>query len=178
MKARIVVVGSGASGVHFTLSLLQKGHRVAMFDVGRSGTPPVQPQANFSELKEQLSDPSAYFLGSNFDGVLLPNAEGEYYGVPPGKNYIFDASQEFSHSARGFSPLFSFGQVLLLLTYLAILAYATFHGLIRSRSLYLNETGDPRQARLCSGEHGDLCVFRQFPLFGAAARPRRSEFEP
>jgi choline dehydrogenase-like flavoprotein len=110
MNARIVVVGSGASGVHFTLSLLRKGHKVAMFDVGRRGTTPVEPQANFTALKEQLSDPSAYFLGPNYDGVLLPDAKGEYYGVPPGKNYIFETAHDFSHSARGFSPLFSFAR--------------------------------------------------------------------
>ncbi len=105
MKAPIVVVGSGASGVHFTLSLLRKGHKVAMFDVGRQGPSPVEPQADFTTLKEKLSDPSAYFLGSTYEGVLLPSAEGEYYGIPPGKNYIFDAADDFGHSARGFSPL-------------------------------------------------------------------------
>jgi len=110
MNAPIVVVGSGASGVHFTLSLLRKGHKVTMFDVGRRGTLPVEPEANFTELKERLSDPSAYFLGPNYDGVLLPNADGEYYGIPPGKNYIFEASHDFRHSARGFSPLFSFAR--------------------------------------------------------------------
>jgi len=110
MKAQVAVVGSGASGVHFALSLLRKGYRVTMFDVGRRGTSPVEPQANFTKLKEQLSDPSAYFLGPNYDGVLLPDADGEYYGIPPGKNYIFDALHDFNHSARGFSPLFSFAR--------------------------------------------------------------------
>ena len=33
---RIVIVGSGASGVHFALSVLQKGYDVVMLDVGRA----------------------------------------------------------------------------------------------------------------------------------------------
>jgi choline dehydrogenase-like flavoprotein len=110
MTSRIVVVGSGASGVHFALTLLRKGYKVAMFDVGRRGNSPVEPQAHFSALKQQLSDPAAYFLGTDYQGVLLPSAEGEYYGIPPGKNYIFDADPDFNHSARGFSPLFSFAR--------------------------------------------------------------------
>ena len=34
---RVLVVGSGASGVHFALSLLERGHHVTMVDGGLSG---------------------------------------------------------------------------------------------------------------------------------------------
>ena len=34
MKPTILVVDSGASGVHFTLSMLRKGYQVTMLDVG------------------------------------------------------------------------------------------------------------------------------------------------
>ena len=34
--ARVSVVGSGASGVHFALTLLEKGYDVTMLDVGRA----------------------------------------------------------------------------------------------------------------------------------------------
>ena len=36
MKDRILIVGSGASGVHFALSVLRKGYEVVMLDVGGS----------------------------------------------------------------------------------------------------------------------------------------------
>ena len=34
---KVVIVGSGASGVHFALSLLEKGYEVVMLDVGVGG---------------------------------------------------------------------------------------------------------------------------------------------
>ncbi len=108
MTTRTVVVGSGASGVHFALSLLKKGRPVTMVDVGRSGVPAVEPSASFAALKQKLDDPAAYFLGSRFEGVLLPDADEEYYGIPPGKDYVFELAPGFSHASHGLAPLFSF----------------------------------------------------------------------
>jgi choline dehydrogenase-like flavoprotein len=107
---RIVVVGSGASGVHFALTLLRKGYSVRMFDVGREGAALPAPQWNFTALKDRLDDPSGYFLGSRFEGVLLPGSDAEYYGIPPGKDYVFRELPGFNYSTRGFAPLFSFAQ--------------------------------------------------------------------
>ncbi|HEX6135423.1 MAG TPA: NAD-binding protein, partial [Longimicrobiales bacterium] len=86
---RVLVVGSGASGVHFALSLLRKGLHVTMVDVGRRGTHDIAPHTNFSALKSELDDPARYFLGERFEGVLLPGTAGEYYGIPPSKGYVF-----------------------------------------------------------------------------------------
>lgn len=110
MSASIVVVGSGASGVHFALSMLKKGWRVTMLDVGRYGAPPVSPQSSLTGLKETLPDPSAYFLGSTYGGVLLPSDDGEYYGIPPSKDYVFDSLPDFQVARSGFAPLFSFAK--------------------------------------------------------------------
>jgi cation diffusion facilitator CzcD-associated flavoprotein CzcO len=62
VTAPVLVVGSGASGVHFALSLLKKDIPVTMSDVGRDGGAPASPQSTFNQLKETLPDPSAYFL--------------------------------------------------------------------------------------------------------------------
>jgi choline dehydrogenase-like flavoprotein len=110
LSAPVVVVGSGASGVHFALSLLRKGWRVTMLDVGRRAATPVSPQSSLSALKETLADPSEYFLGSSYNGVLLPSDDGEYYGIPPSKDYVFDPLPEFQVATSGFAPLFSFAQ--------------------------------------------------------------------
>jgi choline dehydrogenase-like flavoprotein len=110
MKEPVVVVGSGASGVHFALTLLRKGYKVRMFDVGRHGGVAAAPHLNFSGLKDQLEDPSRYFLGSRYEGVLLPGSGGEYYGIPPGKDYVFRTLPDWRYSTRGFAPLFSFAQ--------------------------------------------------------------------
>lgn len=107
---RVVVVGSGASGVHFALTVLKKGHLVTMVDVGHDRRTHVMSDASFTELKERLPDPVAYFLGKTYNGVVLPDRDNEYYGIPPHKQYIFETPADFRFSAAGFAPLFSFAQ--------------------------------------------------------------------
>lgn len=107
---RIVIVGSGASGVHFALSALRKGYQVTMIDVGYEKPDPVNRDDTFTTLKENLSDPAAYFLGDRYQGVLLPGSEKEYYGIPPNKDYVFRSPDDFHYQSRGFAPLFSFAQ--------------------------------------------------------------------
>jgi len=107
---KVVIIGSGASGVHFALSLLDKGYEVIMLDVGYSKRPVVNPEDNFDELKSNLSDPVGYFLGKNFEAVIHPGSEGEYYGFPPHKSYIFSRPNSLKWEAKGFAPLLSFAQ--------------------------------------------------------------------
>lgn len=110
MTPRIHVVGSGASGVHFAQSLLERGYAVTMIDVGRQAPAMAAPEASLNGLKDRLPDPSAYFLGRDFDGVLLPGTPGEYYGLPPSKDYVFDPVDGFTSTGTGFDPLFSFAR--------------------------------------------------------------------
>src|SRR5947209_5971300 len=69
---RVVVVGSGASGVHFALTALKKGHEVLMLDVGHRGHDAVNPQDDFAALRRTLPDPARYLLGEQFESVLFP----------------------------------------------------------------------------------------------------------
>lgn len=110
MTPSVTVVGSGASGVHFALTVLQKGGTVRMIDVGREGRAPVLPDATLTGLKDQLRDPTEYFLGQSFDAALLPGVSEEYYGIPPSKDFVFDHPRGFGHHSSGFSPLFSFAR--------------------------------------------------------------------
>jgi choline dehydrogenase-like flavoprotein len=107
---RIVIVGSGASGVHFALSVLQKGYDVVMLDVGRVKPPVVNPQDTFVDLKRNLDDPVRYFLGEEYQAVVYPGSAGEYYGFPPNKSYVFAPPRAFVTDATGFAPLSSFAQ--------------------------------------------------------------------
>lgn len=107
---KVLIVGSGASGVHFALTLLQKGYQVIMLDVGRERPDPVNPEDSFNDLKNNLSDPVNYFLGENYEAVVYPGSTGEYYGFPPNKQYIFDTPEQFEWKASGFAPLFSFAR--------------------------------------------------------------------
>ncbi len=106
----VVVVGSGASGVHFALSVLRKGYDVCMLDVGNAKNGAVHPHDSFDELKANLADPASYFLGADFNSVLFPDDPKEFYGFPPSKEYVFRMPAGTAARGRGFSPLFSFAQ--------------------------------------------------------------------
>lgn len=109
---KIIVVGSGPSGVHFALTALRKNHRVVMLDVGRARPAPALPGEDFIGLKHKLDDPDAYFLGQDFASVSLPapvpGNDKEYYGLPPSKDYVFDRPAPFAMRLDGFTPLVSF----------------------------------------------------------------------
>jgi GMC oxidoreductase len=108
--ANILVVGSGASGVHFALSALQKGNNVTMLDVGYKKPDTLNPQNSINDLKLKLADPVDYFLGNTFEAFVSPDYDSEYYGFPPNKSYVFKKPPQFSSSSYGFAPLFSFAQ--------------------------------------------------------------------
>lgn len=110
MGGKVVVVGSGASAVHYARSALERGWQVTMLDVGLQKAPPVRPEDSFDELKRNLEDPAAYFLGDDDSGVLWPGAAGEYYGFPPHKDYVFRGVDPFACRSRGFEPLVSFAR--------------------------------------------------------------------
>jgi choline dehydrogenase-like flavoprotein len=78
--------------------------------VGRPRAEPVLPEATLNGLKERLPDPAAYFLGHDFEGVLLPGKKGEYYGIPPSKAHALEGPDGYAFEADGFAPLFSLAQ--------------------------------------------------------------------
>lgn len=94
--------------MHFALSALERGWAVTMVDFGRQGFAAVEPELDFDSMKTEMTDPLNFFLGDDFSGALLPHSEGEYYGFPPGKQYIFDAPDEERIETRGFKPLRSY----------------------------------------------------------------------
>ncbi len=106
----VAVVGSGPSALHFAQTALARGWRVSMVDVGRERPLPVRPGDSFLELKKNLPDPAAYFLGRRFESVLFPGEAGEYYGFPPHRLYLFEGVPPFRVAASGFDPLYSFAQ--------------------------------------------------------------------
>lgn len=107
---KILIIGSGASSVHFALSILRKGYEVRMVDVGYERPEAIHPERNIDSLKDVLYDPVDYFLGEDFQSFISPDADSEYYGFPPNKEYVFSMPGQFSFSSKEFSPLFSFAQ--------------------------------------------------------------------
>ena len=108
--SRIVVVGSGATGVHFALTCLERGHEVTILDVGNERPAAVAPLATFDALKTELPDPVDYFLGERGEGVVYPSTAASYYGHPPSKQYVFDIPRGFESRATAMRPRFSFAR--------------------------------------------------------------------
>jgi hypothetical protein len=104
----IVVVGAGASAVHFAATALELGRRVVMLDVGGVEPAPAAPNASLNELKRDLDDPVKYFLGAEYESLILPTETSEYYGFPPSKSYVFAPLPGYEIVANGFQPLQSF----------------------------------------------------------------------
>ena len=108
--SRIIVVGSGPSGVHFAETVLGQGHEVLMLDVGHQRPAPVLPDAPFDDLKRRLDDPASWFLGERFEGVTLPGGDGEYYGLPPSKSFVLAPAPGHAVRESGFASLASFAR--------------------------------------------------------------------
>jgi choline dehydrogenase-like flavoprotein len=108
--SEVTVVGSGPSGVHFALTLLKKGLNVRMLDAGGTGPSVIAPGLNASELKAHLPDPVEYFLGRDLYGLALPGSEGEFYGFPPQKQFVFERPTGPADRSRGFEALGSFAE--------------------------------------------------------------------
>ncbi len=106
----VTVIGSGASGVHFAISLLKKGMKVRMIDVGYEKPKNMNPEDSYEDLKKNLKDPVSYFLGKEFESVVSPEFAKEIYGFSPGKKYIFKKPDGFDVTEEGFESLFSFAQ--------------------------------------------------------------------
>ncbi len=108
MRDRIVIVGAGATAVHFAATALALGRQVTMLDVGHPRPAPPLPEASLNQLKSDLADPVRYFLGEDYGSMIVPSDASEYYGFPPSKSYVFKKLPGYEVEATGFEPLMSF----------------------------------------------------------------------
>jgi choline dehydrogenase-like flavoprotein len=108
--ARHLVIGSGASGVHYALTVLERGEEVTLLDVGYERPAAPFPGATYSQLKEQLEDPLSDILGERSEFVVYPGPVSKPYGFPPSKGYVFRQPAAWSLTTRGFDPLVSFAR--------------------------------------------------------------------
>jgi choline dehydrogenase-like flavoprotein len=84
---KIVVVGSGVSGAHAALTLLERGCEVEMWDVGRDDMAAAHAGVTFHDLKSRLADPVAHFLGGDH-AALVPPAVPELLRYPPSRRFL------------------------------------------------------------------------------------------
>ncbi|MCC6927932.1 MAG: GMC family oxidoreductase [Gemmatimonadaceae bacterium] len=108
--AEFLVVGSGATGVHFAQTMLERGHDVTLLDVGFERPEPPHPDSAFMALKDALDDDGAYFLGPRGEAVVYPSAHAKPYGFPPSKEYVFRRPAGEGVVERGFHPMLSYAR--------------------------------------------------------------------
>lgn len=86
---RIVVIGSGVSGSHAALTLLERGHEVELWDIGRHDTAAELPGVGFHDLKRSLPDPVTHLLGEQLQ-ALVPPVVPELLRYPPARRFLAD----------------------------------------------------------------------------------------
>jgi hypothetical protein len=112
MNARVdvIVVGSGASGVHVAWPLVDAGLRVVMLDVGNEdlACERLIPAEPFVDIRKSDANQHRYFLGDQLEGVSVGAAAAGPQITPP-RAYVLKDSQRFGPKrAQGFEPLESF----------------------------------------------------------------------
>lgn len=104
------IIGSGPSGVHAALTLLQRGKTVVLYDVGRIEPEPPHRSWSFAELKEHLPASLEYFLGEHFEALIPPQA-GTLLVYPPSRNFHIARDEPLMPVERAqFDPLISYSQ--------------------------------------------------------------------
>ncbi len=108
--ARHLVIGSGASGVHYAQTVLERGEEVTLLDVGYERPTAPFPDATYPQLKERVDDPLTHFLGERSEYVVYPGPLSKPYGFPPDKAYVFRQPSAWTLQHKGFEPLLSFAR--------------------------------------------------------------------
>jgi choline dehydrogenase-like flavoprotein len=106
----VIVVGSGASGVHAAVPLVEAGLRVTMIDVGHEDLVYEQmiPAASFDDVRRSDSHQHRYFLGDQLEGVDLDGVGAGPQIVPPRAYVLQDSHRLGPKRATDFEPLESF----------------------------------------------------------------------
>jgi choline dehydrogenase-like flavoprotein len=105
----VVVVGSGASGVHAAWPLVKAGLRVTMLDVGHTseryeGT---IPSGHFTGLRRSDHGQHRYFLGEEFEGLPFGDVRVGAQLTPP-RSHIARAVAQAATNSDGFQAMQSF----------------------------------------------------------------------
>ena len=108
--AKILVVGSGPSAVHFSKRALQNGHAVEIVDVGLDSKQQGKTTLNFNELKSKLDDPVKFFLGDSFEGVKVGDVSDNLTRIPQSRKHVISKIPQFEIGGSGFDPLYSFAK--------------------------------------------------------------------
>ena len=106
----VIVVGSGASGVHAAYPLVQAGRQVAMIDVGHEDDRyrSLIPSASFMDIRRNDPHQHRYFLGDDLEGIPLGGVGAGPQITPPRQFVLRDGEALAPKLAPDFFPLESF----------------------------------------------------------------------
>ncbi len=105
--ADVLVVGSGPSGVHAARTLVERGARVTMLDVGISDTRYAGrvPAGDFTTLRREDTEQHRYFLGEAFEGVPWGAVRPGAQLTPPRQYLVRDVERWTPLVSESFTPL-------------------------------------------------------------------------
>lgn len=105
----VVVIGSGASGVHAAWPLVKAGLQVALVDVGHrdDGAPKPPGPAHFTQLRSTDPDQFRYFLGDDFQGLPFGEVRVGAQLTPP-RAYIAKAIADAATRSDDFQAMQSY----------------------------------------------------------------------
>jgi choline dehydrogenase-like flavoprotein len=100
-----VVVGSGMTGAHAAQTLVERGRRVLMLDVGVRETryAPLVPAADFVTVREREAEQHRYFLGDRFEGI--PWGPAAHTLTPPRQHLVAGTERWLPLEARAFRAM-------------------------------------------------------------------------
>ena len=87
-----IVVGSGCTGAMAAQTLIEKGVKVLMLDVGEFNET-IAPQKNFRKIRENDSEQYKYWFGENFEGIL-PGKTTTGTQLTPARKYVIKNTEK------------------------------------------------------------------------------------
>jgi len=103
--SKVVIVGSGASGVNAAVPLVKAGHKVILLDFGNQDLAyePLIPSLPFSELRRSDEQQHRYFLGENFQGIPFAPVQNGAQLTPPRLYIVADAAKLMPVDSESFT---------------------------------------------------------------------------
>ena len=91
----VIIVGSGPGGVHAAYPLCEAGLNVLMLDFGNTDEKYRQliPSEDFTQIRQTDNEQHRYFLGDEYEGILLGNIRVGTKLTPPRLHVVADAAE-------------------------------------------------------------------------------------